>query len=160
MGEHVVLHYERDLAVPLDRAYAWLTDYQDDDPSLTRKVVKRRPVVSRTKDVVVLDGEIEVLGRRAKGRAEVHLFPPDRWEARLYRRDGQRGSTFHYRLVPKAQGCRLVVDYHIQARKATTRWKLRLFKPLAMRDIRIMWDGFVGAMERDLAAERAQALKA
>lgn len=160
MGEHVLFHYERDLAVPLEQAYAWLTDYQDDDPALTSRVVKRRPVVSRSADKVVLDGEIEVLGRRVKGKAEVHLFPPDRWEARLYRKDGQRGSTFHYRLVPKAQGCRLVVDYHIQARRAATRWKLLLLRPLALRDIRIMWDGFVAAMERDVAREREQALKA
>lgn len=158
MVGHVVIHYERTFPHPLAQAYAWLTDYQDDDPARTTHVVKKRPVISRTKDVVVLEGEIEVLGQRAKGRAEVHLFPPDRWEARFQRRDGSPGSLYRYRLEPLGdQACRLVVDYGLAARKPATRLKLRLLKPLARREIHRMWEGFAASMARDLAAPEAPA---
>lgn len=157
VAQHIVVHYERTLEAPLDAAYAWLTDYQDDDPSRTTKVVKKRPVISRTKDVVVLEGEIEVLGNKAKGRAEVHLFPPDRWEARFTRRDGSPGSRYEYRLVPQgADRCRLVVDYRLAARRWTTRLRLMLLKPLVYRELDQMWDGFIEHMVRDLAVAPPQ----
>lgn len=154
MSDTILVHYERRIDAPLAAAYAWLTDYQDDDPQRTTRIVKKRPVVSRTKDLVVLDGEIEVMGGRFKGRAEVHLDPPAHWQARLFRRNGTRASTFDYRLVPEGPDrCRLVVDYHLAARRLRTRLKLILFKPLVYREIDVMWDGFMASMARDLAAQ-------
>lgn len=144
----VHIRVARDVPFPLDAAYAWLTDYQDDDPGLTTAIVKKRPVVERRGNVVVLDGEIEVAGRRTAGRAEVHLFPPDRWEARF-----EKGSVYRYRLTPRGPAaCRLDVDYAVRTR----RWKgwllVQLAKPKVKAEIHTMWDGFLDAMAKDLAA--------
>lgn len=160
MPDEVVLHYRRTFDAPLPAAYAWLTDYQDDDPQRTTRIVKRRPVVSRSKDVVVLDGEIDVLGQRWKGRAEVHLFPPDRWEARFVRGDGRVGNLYEYRLFPEGPDrCRIEVAYRIRARRPLNRLRLTLFKPLIRREIHQMWDGFARSMAEDLRREGAVAAR-
>jgi len=150
MGEHVVIRWSRELPVPLDQAYAWLTDYQDDDPARTTAIIVKRPVKERTKDKVVLEGELDVLGRRFKGTAHVHLFPPDRWEARFFHRDGSPAHLYTYQLTPTARGCRLDVVYNMHARRLKSRLKLLLAKGRIYRAIDTMWDGFIAHMERDL----------
>ncbi|MCA1814650.1 MAG: SRPBCC family protein, partial [Halobacteriales archaeon] len=151
MGEHVVLHWSRELRVPLGPAYAWLTDYQDDDPQRAGAIIKARPVVERTRDKVVLQGHLEVLGRTMSGTADVHLFPPDRWEARFRHKDGGlNGSVYLYKLTPTANGCRLDVDYRFRARRLKSKLRLTLAKPAIRRELDKMWDGFIASMERDL----------
>jgi hypothetical protein len=109
-------------------------------------------VVERTKDKVVLEGELRVLGRSLRGTAHVHLFPPDRWEARFYHRDGAPAHVYAYRLTPTPRGCRLDVEYRMHARRLRNRVRLTLAKPLLRREIDTMWDGFLAHMERDLRA--------
>lgn len=144
----VTYRYEAELPYPIEQAYAWLTDYQDDDPSLTTAVVRKRRVVKRTPEEVVLDGEIENLGHTWTGRATIALHPQEhRWVATL--REGRMVNE--YWLTPTPRGCLLRVDYHVYARRWTNRLKLRLARGRVRRELDAMWGGFLGAMERELA---------
>lgn len=144
----VVLPYERLFDAPLADAYAWLTDYQDDDPDRAgHKVVQRRPVVERGKDRFVLDGTIEVAGRTMKGRATVQLYPPDRWVASF-----PNGTRYEYQLFPEGPArCRLVVRYRICVRRWSRWLGVLLGRGRILRDIGAMWDNFAASMARDLA---------
>ena len=50
----VTVRYVRDFPWPVDACYAWLTDYRDSDPSLTEVFLKKRPVLAREKDLVLV----------------------------------------------------------------------------------------------------------
>lgn len=142
----------RILPHPIDAAYAWLTDYRDDDAALAGAIIQERGVERRADGVIVLSGHNVTLGQHARGRAEVHLFPAEyRWEARIFEGSG-RGSVYTYALTPLPDGrTRLEVHYRIRARRLRKRLLLWVVKPLISREVRKMWDGFAGAMGRELA---------
>lgn len=145
---HVDIPYVRVFPYPVDVAYAWLTDYDDQDAQRAGAIIAQREVVKRDGDTVVLDAELVTLGRRSKGRAEVTLFPKEhRWVATLH---GGR-AVYTYQLTPVPQGARLEVHYRIAARRWTRRAVLTLAKPRIRREIDAMWAGFARAMERELA---------
>ena len=150
---HVNLHYERTFPYPVEQAYAWLTDYQDDDPQRTSAVVAKRDVVRREGNEVEVEGILDVLGQRTRGRAVIKLFPEEkRWEAHIGK--GSRW-VFTYRLVPVAEGSRLLIDYRMGSRRWTRRALLTILKPLIRRRLDVMWDGFAASMARELAAGAA-----
>jgi hypothetical protein len=142
----------RILPHPIDAAYAWLTDFKDDDASLAGAIIQKRTVERRADGVTVLDAHNITLGQHARGRAEVRLFPAEyRWEARLFEGAG-RGSVYTYALSSLPEGrTRLEVHYRIRARRLRRRLLLWVAKPLISREVRKMWDGFAAAMRRDLA---------
>ena len=152
----VTIPYARVLPYPVEQAYAWLTDYQDDDPQRTTAVVKRRPVLSRTKDKVVMEGELEMLGARGVGTVEVTLHPPDRWVAEIVK-GGGKGSVYEYRLTPHPAGSRLDVAYRVRVRRWSSRLRLLVARPLLRRELHRMWDGFAAAMEREIPRAGAPA---
>ena len=145
---HVTIRYERTFPHPVDQAYAWLTDYQDDDPQRAGDIIVRRDVVRRGAREVELDGELDVMGTKARGRALVRLFPEERrWVATI----GKGAWEFHYRVEPEGPGAtRLKVDYHMGSRRWTRRAMIRLATPLIRRRLDRMWDGFADAMRREL----------
>lgn len=150
-SEHVAIPYRRQFPYPLPAVYAWLTDYQDDDAEKAGAIIRRRSVVSREPGRIVLEGELETLGRRAPGRAEVLLHPPDRWEARFLA-GPLKGSVYEYRLTPVAPGrTRLDALYRARARRPSRRLLIRLLRPFIRREIHRMWNGFAKAMDADLA---------
>lgn len=145
----VTIPYSRTFPVPVEKAFAWLTDYTDHDASLTTEVVKQRTVVQRGKDLVVLDGEIELLGTRGRGKVEVALFPPTRYVATIV--EGRsKGSVYEYRLTPVAHGTRLDVEYRVRVKRVRSWLKVALARPLARRKLHAMWEGFAASMARDL----------
>lgn len=151
----LVIRYRREFDVPLDAAYAWLTDYQDDDPDRTSAVVKKRPVVERGPNRAVLEGELEILGRKSRGRAVVTMHPPDHWVAQFQHGSGQ-GSVYDYRLTPLGERrCRLDVSYRIHVR----RWKrwvgIALARGRIWKELDRMWEGFDQSMRKDLTAQTA-----
>ncbi|MGQ0535929.1 MAG: SRPBCC family protein [Methanobacteriota archaeon] len=148
-GTFVDLTIRRDFPHPLPDTFAWLTDYQDDDPSRTDAVIKRRPVVERGDNRYVLDGELEVLGMRPKARVEVTLYPPDHYEARVIEGSG-RGTVYLYDLAPTPTGTRLTVRYRFRVRRLKSKIRLWLYRPLIRRELNRMWDGFAQSMAKDL----------
>lgn len=157
MADHVTIRYERELDHPVEAAYEWLTDYQDDDPDRAGAVVVERPVLERSETKVVLKGTVEVLGDKGTGLTEVDLMPPDKWRARIV--DGRgRGSVYEYRLEPLDGGdrSRLVVDYHIRVKRFSSKLKVLLGRPFVRRELDRMWAGFAKSMDEELAAEDAE----
>ena len=144
--------YERDVAHPVDRAYAWLTDYDDDDAQLAGAIIKDRPVLERHPDRVVLRGDLEAVGRRMRGIAEVRLHPPDHWVAHLKDLKGRTSGVYDYRLEPRPGGSRLIVDYGFVAPKLKHVILFTLGRRRIRRELDLMWDGFFAAMDRDLRA--------
>lgn len=145
---HVSLKYERTFPYPIDAAYAWLTDYQDDDPQRAGTLVRKRDVVRRNDREVEVEGWLEVLGRDYEGKAVIHLFPEEkRWVAII----GRGGWEFHYQLTPLGpHATKLTIDYQMGSRRWTRRLQYRLAKPLIRRHIHRMWNNFDAAMRREL----------
>jgi hypothetical protein len=146
----VVIPYSRTFPYPVDQAFAWLTDYQDDDPSRTDAIVERRTVAAREKDVVTLDATVTMFGVTGSGVAEVRLFPPDRWVATVVKGSG-RGSVYEYRLTPApGGGSRLDVAYRIAVRRWRSRLRVLFARPFARRELHRMWEGFARSMAEEL----------
>lgn len=156
MGAPMVdIPYSRVFPHPIDACYAWLTDYQDDDPAIAGDIIKERSVQERGPERVVMRVKNVLAGRSLSGMAEVLLHPKEyRYEARSL--EGDRGAI-HYTYQLTALGAsrtRLEVHYRTRARKFSSRLKIILARPFVQRQVARMWDGFAAAMDRDLAAKR------
>lgn len=151
MGDLIDVPYVREFSYPVAQAFAWLTDYREDDPARAGAIVRKRQVVKREGNVVTLAGENQMRGLLLKGQAEIHLFPDEqRWEARFVQGAG-RGSLYTYRLTPtKTGGSRLEIHYGIRARRFSSRLKVWIAKPFIKAEIHRMWDGFEAAMKQEL----------
>ncbi|HUR69924.1 MAG TPA: hypothetical protein VM370_11820 [Candidatus Thermoplasmatota archaeon] len=152
---HITLHYEREFPYPVEVAYAWLTDYADDDHARAGAIIKRRIVVRKELDKdgrpveFELEGELETLGYKTGiGRAIVKLWPDQkRWQADI---SGGRW-LYDYLLVPKGQhACVLKIDYRFGSKRWTRRALLWLNKPRIRRELDTMWDGFAEAMKKEI----------
>ncbi len=148
----VVIPYTREFPHPARACFDWLTDYSDQDPSLTSEIVKGRSVVSREGDRIVLDVDTDLFGRRVKGRAEVRVYPDElRYEARSLHGDG-KGVLYEYQLTELAPGrTRFEVRYGTRVRRLRPRIMMMLAQPFIKRRIHTMWEGFAAAMAADLA---------
>jgi hypothetical protein len=130
-------------------AYAWLTDFRDDDAQRTHAVVQKRRVKERSATRVVYEGETSVLGAKAWAVTEVTLHPPLRWEARVT--DGPRkGSTTDYVMRERADGCDLAVTYRFVLADTKRHLALRALRPLVKRELARMWDGYTDDMAKEL----------
>ena len=156
MVSYVTVTIRRDVPYPLDTAYAWLTDYQDDDPARAGAIVTKREVIERAEDKVILHGGVATLGIEREGRGEISLHPPDRWEAQLYDAKERKADHYEYRLEPRGEeACELIVDYHFIAPKLKHKVKLNAAKPAVRRELEKMWDGFFAAMDEELTQAEA-----
>src|ERR1051325_5318254 len=130
----VPIRLSRTFPYPLDACFAWLTDYRDDDPARTTAVVKRRPVLSRSADKVVMEGELELLGARGVGKVEVALHPPDHYVATIVEGSG-KGSVYDYKLAPIEGGTPLDVTYNVRVKRWKSRLRVLAARPVAPRSL-------------------------
>lgn len=152
----VCIAYERVLEHPLEPTFDWLTDYRDDDADRTGAIIQDRRVLERNEDEILLEGELETLGRVREGRARVELDPPNnRWVAHLEDPKGRPAGRYEYELEEHPRGCRLTVDYHVVTPRLRDKLMLWVTRPLARREIDTMWDGFAEAMDDELGAPPA-----
>ncbi|MEA3199310.1 MAG: hypothetical protein QOE90_738 [Thermoplasmata archaeon] len=150
MPRPVNVKITREIPMPVPQAFAWLTDFQDDDAQRAGAVVARRKVVERSATRSVYEGETEVLGRRNPATTEVRLHPPDAWEARVVA--GPRtGSWTTYKLTPSGTGSRLALHYRFTHEKPMTRVLMRLVKPKIRAELVKMWEGYEADMRREIA---------
>lgn len=155
MSEPIVIEVVRRVPHARDAAYAWLTDFQDDDSKRAGAVITSRRVRVREKDRIVYEGTTEMLGRVVHAVTEVRLAPPDKWQARVV--EGPRtGSWTDYSLVADGAGARLTVTYHFVFVDPRRHRLVRLLKPLVRRGLARMWDGFLADMARELSSERVE----
>lgn len=153
--DHIHVEYRRTFDHALDKAYGWLTDYDEADPQRAGGIIQERTAIEeRADDLIVFDGHIKTMGRDAHGHAEVELDPPDHWTAYLHDEKGRLGDIYDYRLEPKGEDrCELVVDYAFAAPKLKHKLQLMVGKPLIRRKLDDMWDGFEEAMDRELGQQ-------
>jgi hypothetical protein len=146
--KYVDVPYTRTFPVPIDVAYAWLTDYRDDDHAIAGAIIQERRVVAREGNTITLEGHNELLGSTMRGRAIVRLFPDEhRWESDVANGAGK----YTYQLTAEGpSSTRIEIHYRTRARRWTTRIKLTLARPLIHRQVAKMWDGFAEGMERDM----------
>lgn len=144
----VTYRYSARLPHDAKAAFAWLTDYRDDDASLTTTMVRERRVLSRAADTVEMDATIDPLGRRYSGRATVRLFPG---ELRYTAQVGKRIAN-EYVLTPTPEGCRFDVAYRVTPKRWTDWVRLTLARRRFEKQADAMWRGFFDAMAKDLAS--------
>lgn len=155
MVDTVCITYERVFEHEREDAFAWLTDYRDDDPERAGAIIRERTVLERTDEQIVLEGELETLGRVLTGRARIELDPPSRWVAHLEDRRGRPAGRYVYELSDHEDGCRLQVDYNVATPRLRDKLLLWATRPLARRQIDRMWDGFADAMAEEIPTEAA-----
>lgn len=149
-----VMPYTHVFPHPIEKVYAWLTDYSEDDPSLAGKaVLQERKVVEREADRIVLDVKNNIRGRGLRGRAEVRLFPKEfRYEARSLHGDG-KAILYTYQLTSLGpEKTRLDVRYGTRVRTLKRRVQFWLVMPFVKNEVRTMWRNLEAAMTRDLKA--------
>lgn len=146
----VDIPYTREFPFPIDACYAWLTDYQEDDPQRAGAIIHGRKVLERTPERVLLEVDNTTMGARMSGQAEVRLFPKEyRWEAHGTGRG--RGVLYKYQLTPLGPDrTRLEVHYTHRVKRWRTRLVMTLGRPLIRRELDTMWDGFAASMAKDL----------
>lgn len=146
----VPIRFSREFPHPLEQAYAWLTDYRDDDPQRTDAVQVERRVLRVDGDTIRMEGKLNLMGSTGKGEIEVKLIPPYRWRATLLKGAG-RGSVYEYRLTPIASDrVRLDVVYNVRVKRLSRRLMLMLLRPFLRRELAKMWAGYARSMETDL----------
>lgn len=148
----VCITYDRVFEHPVEDAFAWLTDYRDDDAERAGAIIQDRKVLEERDDEIVLEGELKTLGRVLDGRARVELDPPTQWTAHLEDAKGRPAGRYEYALEDHPEGSRLTVDYHVAAPRLRDKLMLWATRPLARREIDQMWDGFADAMADELEA--------
>lgn len=154
---HARMRIRRRFAHDPARVYAWLTDYDEEDPKRAGGVVTKRRVLSRSATRVTMEGELDVIGRAMPGTAEVDLEPPSAWHARFYLKGKTLAFWNDYRVAPDGNGGTLLeVDYHYRMPTLKRRILYHLAgKRRIRRDLDLMWNGFEAAMDRELAATAA-----
>jgi len=155
----VTLRYSRTVPFSVPEAYAWLTDYRDDDPTRTNAVQKTRRVISRTNEGAVLEAELQFGKSVIWALAEIKLSPPDRWQA-TFLKGPLKGSVYEYRLTPIPGGCRLDIDHHIRATRLRTWLTVMIGRRAILRQIHKMWEGFAASMAREIPRAPAGPLAA
>lgn len=136
---------------PVERAYPWLVDYQEDDARTGSAVVAGRQVVQRKGDTILLDTDIRTPFGVKPRRAEITLDPAKhRWDARVVSGYGL-GNLTHYALTPTPEGgSRLEIHYRLHARNGAQRAFHTLTRPLFLQRVTAMWKGFHAEMDKDL----------
>lgn len=145
----VTVRYQRVLPYPVPVAYAWLTDYRDDDPERTHAIHRSRHVISRSETDVLLDAELEFAGRPLKVRVAVKLDPPSDYTA-TFVAGPLKGSVYHYRVTAVPSGCRLDIEHNFRVARVKNWVRLLFARPKLRREIASMWDGFAAAMAREI----------
>lgn len=147
----------RDVPFPVEQAFEWFTDYGEGDAGRTDAVIDERRVLAEDEDRIVLEETASVAGRSASGRAVVDLDPPDRWEATIVEGGARpEGSRFVYELDETGpESCRLTATYDIRVDGVLNRVKIWFAREDVQRELEEMWDGFLAAMEEELAGEGA-----
>lgn len=145
----VIIRIQRKFPHPAKEAYAWLTDFSDDDDARAGAVIQSRRVKERSPTRIVYEGETSVLGVKAWATTEVTLRLPLHWEARVT--SGPRtGSRTDYEMVERADGVELTITYRFTFLDPKRQFLVRLLKPLVRRDLVRMWDGFQADMAKEL----------
>ncbi|MHB8606655.1 MAG: hypothetical protein ACYDCK_15535 [Thermoplasmatota archaeon] len=142
--------FERFFPYDVATAYAWLTDFTDEDVERANApLLEARHVVERSDKRVVYTGAIRALGRVIPSKNVVDLAPPDRWESRIV--EGERTGSqnlYHLRAVPG--GCKLRVEYRVVTSNRVSAVALRVARPIVRRGFTRMWDGFDASMRQEL----------
>ena len=139
----MILRLTQRFRAPLAEVYAWCTDFQDSDPTLSRTRLRTRRVLRREGDAVEME-ETGVMGFPFEARFHVELEPPHGWKADGRSNMGHTHNT--YRLWPESDGTRLEITFDLRLSGP-----YRLMTPFArgyiLRRLSKEWEDYAHAME-------------
>ncbi|MBI2126796.1 MAG: hypothetical protein HYU02_05740 [Thaumarchaeota archaeon] len=93
------LEHSKFVRAPKQSVYDWWTDFQETDPSLSGRIIRRRKMVSKSPAEVIYEDEGRMLGVSYKDRVRVRLFPPDKWIAEYHSSKLDATSTYSLKEV-------------------------------------------------------------
>ena len=123
--------------------YAWCTDFQDSDPTLSSVRLRTRHVVRRDGAVVEME-ETGVMGFPFRARFHVDLKPPSAWDADGHSNMGRTSNR--YRLSRVAEGTRLDITFEVHLR-GPYRLMTPFVRGFIQRRLEAEWADYARAME-------------
>jgi hypothetical protein len=129
--------------VPLDYAFAWLTDFRDDDPKIIGGTPRRMLRKSKREFVWVQPYKRD--GVQKFGVRIVKLKPPDSWRNDAI--NEEKESVYSYRLTPVGRSTRLTIEAKI---------RYKTIKPESMRELAhnlsADWEKYKASLEKDYSS--------
>ena len=142
-------------SIKADREFVfdWWTDLSSDDSSLV-KPLKRRDVVSRTPETILLRDEEEMYFKRMVLDVKVTLERPERWVAEYDGKDARARSE--YRLQQEGDGS-TTLFYHtrIEPKGHLTKAFSPVVKPFVRRVFAGEMNAFIRSLEEDFGRRSA-----
>ena len=136
-----IVEISKILRAPLDKAFRWCTDYNEQDPSIAKNP-RSRSIIKREGNVIYLEDEQldETIPNR---RTKVTLYPPNKWVAEFEGSIWQGTGT--YTLTKHAEGTKLTIVFDMTSIQ-------RDFTPekLCARAID-SWERYGAALESELS---------
>lgn len=129
------------LDVPLDYAYAWLTDYRNEDPRIIGDPYPRH-ILRRSKQSFVWTQRYERDGEVRESVRIVTLKPPNAWHNEAI--SDEKESTLDYRLTPLGKRRTKITIKAVVSFKTIKQTKAELEEHLGG-----IWDKYGAALETD-----------
>lgn len=140
------LEHSRILKASKQSIYDWWTDFQETDPSLSGRIIRRRRIISKAPNEVVYEDEGRMLGVSYRDTVKVSLFPKDRWTAEYRSSKFDAISTYSLKEVDGGTEMHVLTDIEFRG------W-LRPFGVLASwtikRTIEREWDDYIKLVENE-----------
>lgn len=138
----------RKIMAPLSFAYAWCTDFREDDPQISGQ--KRRILMlEKTKGRFIMSATSKSHGRTVTAARIVSLNPPNSWHLDWI--GDEHDETGDYRLTRlSGSATRLRMTFKVRNKTPRTSGKAAFVK-----EINAMWDKYVQALEGDYRNQAA-----
>jgi len=141
MGTKLFATVERGINAPLEYAYHWLTDFQEDDPQIKGSPLKRKILEKNDKRCIYAVEKV-VGDSVMRSQSVVTFSPPDEYYLELTGDD--MDVIANYVLHSEGDGTRLKMTFDINFKIGSVPKKEEL-----ERDINLDWDKYIEVLERE-----------
>lgn len=132
----------RIIRAPLAFAYAWCTDFREDDSQISGQQ-RRVAILERTPSRFIMSTKSESHGRTVTAARIVTLKPPNAWHLDWI--GDEHDETADYKLAQVDTGTtRLNMAFKVHHKTSTAQTK-RMF----VDEVNSVWDKYVAALEND-----------
>ncbi len=138
----------RKIMAPLSFAYAWCTDFREDDPQISGQR-RRIAILERAPNRLIMSARSERNGRIVTAARIVSLKPPNAWHLDWI--GDEHNETGDYKLTRLSESTtRLNMTFKVHNKAPTASTKAAFVK-----EVNAVWDKYVPALESDYRNQAA-----